>query len=193
MKLFKMIKLKLGGKFYSDIAIKLGYQNHTTAINRLHMIEVTKVPMSESYSFLVYIEFVDKSFYMHYVSIQSFRIYDFVDKTKLYKKLYRYLQELVLKEVLEDEKWTKIPQSDNMPNLFKKSCVDYLYDNFLKHGLSAIGSWEACKLLKELHADKSITTKELLEYLMRFRDMHLNLGDMRQYSSVKRLISKVKL
>jgi len=138
--------------------------------------------MSESYSFLVYIEFVDKSFYMHYVSIQSFRIYDFVDKTKLYKKLYRYLQELVLKEVLEDEKWTKIPQSDNMPNLFKKSCVDYLYDNFLKHGLSAIGSWEACKLLKEL-----------LEYLMRFRDMHLNLGDMRQYSSVKRLISKVKL
>jgi len=42
MKLFKMIKLKLGGKFYSDIAIKLGYQNHTTAINRLHMIEVTQ-------------------------------------------------------------------------------------------------------------------------------------------------------
>ncbi len=42
MKLFKMIKLKLGGKIYSDLAIELGYQNHTTAINRLHMIEVTE-------------------------------------------------------------------------------------------------------------------------------------------------------
>lgn len=42
MILFKMIKLKLGGKIYSDFAHDLGYQNHETAINRLHMVEATE-------------------------------------------------------------------------------------------------------------------------------------------------------
>ena len=144
----------------------------------------------ESYSVLIYIESKNKTFFIHYMPIFGYRLEDFVDKNRLYKNLNMHLQILTSKEELfEDKKWTQIPHGDNMTNLLKKACVDYLYDSLSKHNL--LGSWEACKLLRQLYDDSFITTQEFVDYLMKFGQLDFDLGKMFRYQRIAKQISRV--
>jgi len=143
----------------------------------------------ESYSLLIYIESKNQTFSIHFMPIFGYSVKDFVDKKRLYKKLRIQLQKLIsTKEPFEDKRWTKLPYGDNLANRLKKACVDYFYDNLSKYNFS---SQEACRLLKELHADGFITRGELVEYLMKFGQLDFDLGNISRYYRVAKEVSKV--
>ncbi len=165
--------------------------------------------LMDNYAMMVHVIYHDKQITFQFVPICAYKIECLADKNKLYQTLYDYLETIARKEnIFKDEKWTQIPLSNASKIVYKikKSYVDLVRNHLISNVKKSQktresqyyytnedfgGSLYACDILEEFYKEKFITKETLINSLIEFGRLALQLRYISRVEIIAKRIYKL--